>query len=148
MHELDVDVGADRLFGAEIRFIDTRDPLTERDVRVELGRGFALGPDVVSRLEMIAATTPQSAERYRAAYGFARATADWRELVNDPLIDAVVIAAPAVDHAWLARRALLRAGVIVRPVAGYGMPNFLRVSIGLPTENARFLEALAKVLGA
>jgi len=34
--------------------IDTRDPLTERDVRVELGRGFALGPDVVSRLEMIA----------------------------------------------------------------------------------------------
>ncbi|UNK77966.1 DNA polymerase III subunit alpha [Sphingopyxis granuli] len=34
--------------------IDTRDPLTERDVRVELGRGFALGPDVVSRFEMIA----------------------------------------------------------------------------------------------
>ena len=34
--------------------IDTHDPLTERDVRVELGRGFALGPDVVSRLEMIA----------------------------------------------------------------------------------------------
>ncbi len=34
--------------------IDTRDPLTERDVRIELGRGFALGPDVVSRLEMIA----------------------------------------------------------------------------------------------
>lgn len=45
-------------------------------------------------------------------------------------------------------QALLRAGVIVRPVAGYGMPNFLRVSIGLPAENARFLEALARVLGA
>jgi len=45
-------------------------------------------------------------------------------------------------------QALLRAGVIVRPVAGYGMPNFLRVSIGLPAENARFLEALAKVLSA
>ena len=45
-------------------------------------------------------------------------------------------------------QALLRAGVIVRPVAGYGMPNFLRVSIGLPAENARFLEALAEVLGA
>ncbi|WP_339522242.1 histidinol-phosphate transaminase [Pseudomonas sp. EA_35y_Pfl2_R111] len=43
---------------------------------------------------------------------------------------------------------LLRAGVIVRPVAGYGMPNFLRVSIGLPAENARFLDALAKVLSA
>ncbi|MGG5872997.1 histidinol-phosphate transaminase [Pseudomonas peli] len=45
-------------------------------------------------------------------------------------------------------QALLRAGVIVRPVAGYGMPNFLRVSIGLPAENARFLDALARVLNA
>jgi histidinol-phosphate aminotransferase len=41
---------------------------------------------------------------------------------------------------------LLREGVIVRPVAGYGMPNHLRVSIGLPAENSRFLEALSKVL--
>lgn len=41
---------------------------------------------------------------------------------------------------------LLREGVIVRPIGGYGMPNHLRVSIGLPSENARFLEALAKVL--
>lgn len=41
---------------------------------------------------------------------------------------------------------LLRAGVIVRPVAGYGMPNHLRVSIGLPQENQRFLEVLAGVL--
>ena len=42
---------------------------------------------------------------------------------------------------------LLRAGVIVRPVAGYEMPNHLRVSIGLQAENQRFLEALAGVLG-
>ncbi|MGA4446393.1 histidinol-phosphate transaminase [Ectopseudomonas chengduensis] len=48
----------------------------------------------------------------------------------------------AINHA------LLREGVIVRPMAGYRMPNFLRVSIGLPQENARFLEALAKVLSA
>jgi histidinol-phosphate aminotransferase len=41
---------------------------------------------------------------------------------------------------------LLREGVIVRPIGGYGLPNHLRVSIGLPAENARFLEALAKVL--
>ena len=43
--------------------------------------------------------------------------------------------------------ALLREGVIVRPIGGYGMPNHLRVSIGLPEENERFLEALAQVLG-
>lgn len=41
---------------------------------------------------------------------------------------------------------LLRQGVIVRPIAGYGMPDHLRVSIGLESENARFLEALAMVL--
>jgi histidinol-phosphate aminotransferase len=44
-------------------------------------------------------------------------------------------------------QALLREGVIVRPIGGYGMPNFLRISIGLPEENARCLQALAKVLG-
>lgn len=41
---------------------------------------------------------------------------------------------------------LLRQGVIVRPVANYGMPNHLRVSIGLPEENQRFLEVLGQVL--
>jgi histidinol-phosphate aminotransferase len=37
---------------------------------------------------------------------------------------------------------LLRRGVIVRPVAGYGMPAYLRVSTGLESENQRFLDAL------
>ncbi|MFC3609634.1 histidinol-phosphate transaminase [Stutzerimonas tarimensis] len=41
---------------------------------------------------------------------------------------------------------LLREGVIVRPVAGYGMPSFLRVSVGTEAENARFLAAAARVL--
>jgi histidinol-phosphate aminotransferase len=42
--------------------------------------------------------------------------------------------------------ALLRLGVIVRPIAGYGMPNHLRVTVGLHEENARFLDALARVI--
>lgn len=41
---------------------------------------------------------------------------------------------------------LLKRGVIVRPVAGDGLPEWLRVSVGLPEENARFLAALAEVL--
>lgn len=40
---------------------------------------------------------------------------------------------------------LLQQGVIVRPIAGYGMPEWLRVTIGTEAENARFLDALAKV---
>ncbi len=42
--------------------------------------------------------------------------------------------------------ALLREAVIVRPVANYGMPNHLRVTVGTAEENARFLFALKKVL--
>lgn len=34
--------------------------------------------------------------------------------------------------------ALLQQGMIVRPIADYGLPNHLRVSIGLPAENQRF----------
>ena len=41
---------------------------------------------------------------------------------------------------------LLKQGVIVRPIAGYGMGEWLRVSIGLERENARFLDALPKAL--
>ncbi|MEK6710962.1 MAG: histidinol-phosphate transaminase [Nitrospinota bacterium] len=42
---------------------------------------------------------------------------------------------------------LLREGVIVRPVAGYGFPRHLRVSIGTSEENRRAVEALAKTTG-
>lgn len=42
--------------------------------------------------------------------------------------------------------ALLRKGIIVRPIANYGLPNHLRISIGLEHENARFITALQEVL--
>ena len=42
--------------------------------------------------------------------------------------------------------ALLRKGVIVRPIANYGMPNHLRVTVGLPEENERFIDALRTVV--
>lgn len=45
-------------------------------------------------------------------------------------------------------QALLREGVIVRPVANYGMPDSLRISVGTLAENQRFLDALTKVLAA
>jgi histidinol-phosphate aminotransferase len=41
---------------------------------------------------------------------------------------------------------LLKRGVIVRPVAGDGLPEWLRVSIGLPHENQTFIDALTAVL--
>lgn len=52
------------------------------------------------------------------------------------------IAVDVGDNAKSVFEGLLEQGVIVRPVAGYGMPRHLRVTVGLPEENERFLEAL------
>jgi histidinol-phosphate aminotransferase len=52
----------------------------------------------------------------------------------------------AVSDGAAVNRGLLKQGVIVRPIGGYGLPNHLRVTIGLETENARFLAALEKSL--
>ena len=41
---------------------------------------------------------------------------------------------------------LLKAGVIVRPVGNYGLPEWLRISIGLPEENEVFIKALKNIL--
>ncbi len=41
----------------------------------------------------------------------------------------------------------LKRGVIIRPVANYGLPTFFRISAGLPGENAKLLQAMSEVLG-
>ena len=58
----------------------------------------ALRPKLVT----VCASTQASAERYRAAYGFEKATADWRDVVADPDIGAVVIATPQQFHREIA----------------------------------------------
>lgn len=50
------------------------------------------------------------------------------------------------EQAAAVNQSLLEQGVIVRPVGGYGMPRHLRISIGLPEENRRCLEALGQAL--
>ncbi len=51
-----------------------------------------------------------------------------------------------IGNASSVYRKLLEHGVIVRPIANYEMPDYLRVSIGLFDENTRFLEVLEKIL--
>jgi histidinol-phosphate aminotransferase len=52
-----------------------------------------------------------------------------------------------VGRADLVNEKLLHAGVIVRPVGNYNLPQWLRVSVGLPQENDAFLQALRKAIG-
>ena len=42
--------------------------------------------------------------------------------------------------------ALLKRGIIVRPVGNYGLPKWLRISIGLSEENAAFINAFREIL--
>jgi histidinol-phosphate aminotransferase len=51
-----------------------------------------------------------------------------------------------VPNAMEVNQQLLKNGVIVRPIANYDMPDYLRVSIGLFSENARFLNVLENIL--
>ncbi len=51
-----------------------------------------------------------------------------------------------VSRARTVYERLLRQGVIVRPLAGYDMPDHLRVTVGTPKENEKFLKALTIAL--
>jgi histidinol-phosphate aminotransferase len=52
-----------------------------------------------------------------------------------------------IGNATAMYRRLLELGVIIRPIANYDMPDWLRVSIGLESENAKFLHALKHAIG-
>lgn len=52
----------------------------------------------------------------------------------------------SIENAVKVNQKLLNSGVIVRPVANYDMADYLRVSIGLFSENQRFLEVLESIV--
>lgn len=78
--------------------------------------------------------------------GMAQLTAAFAALGLEWIPSAGNFVTVKVGDAAAVNQSLLRQGVIVRPIAGYGMPQWLRVSIGLPEENARFIEALEQAL--
>lgn len=88
-------------------------------------------------LEMVCASTDTSAERYRTSFGFNRATSDWRTLVNDPDVDAVVIASPQVTHKEIAIAAFQA-----------GKPVFCEKPLGASLEESREMVAAAKETSA
>ncbi len=68
---------------------------------------LAAFPDIpVPRLEMIADVNEALASKAAHQYGFARSSADWRALVNDPRIDVVSITTPNTLHKEMALAAI------------------------------------------
>ena len=78
------------------------------------------------RLEMIAASSDASAEKYAKSYGFARSTGDWRVLVADAAVDAIVIASPPETHLEVTRAA-----------AALGKPVFCEKPLGSSVADGR-----------
>lgn len=65
-----------------------------------------------------------------------------------PSVGNFICVKVATDDAAPIYLKLLEQGIIVRPVASYDLPQYLRVSIGTKTENERFIAALKIALGA
>lgn len=53
--------------------------------------------------------------------------------------------APTAAHCF---ETLLKSGIIIRPLASYGLPDHLRVSVGDPQENRAFLDAMSRICAA
>lgn len=110
-------------------------------------------PFNVNTLALIAATAALTDRAHlEASLKLNRAgMAQWAEILAELDLEAI----PSVGNflcvdvgrpAAPVYEALLREGVIVRPVANYGLPNHLRITLGLAQENRRAGAALRKVL--
>ncbi len=89
-------------------------------------------------------------ERSRAVNraGLAQLTEGCRALGLDVVPSAGNFVLVGFDGASAAvHEALLRAGIIVRPVASYGLERFLRITVGTEAQNRRLLAGLADALG-
>ncbi len=88
-------------------------------------------------LEMVCATSDESAQRYRQAYGFSRCTSDWRELVADPKVEAIVIASPQETHLAICQAAF-----------ALGKPVFCEKPLGATLDDSKAMVAAAEAAGA
>lgn len=95
--------------------------------------GAVFGTTLRPVLEMICTTTPEGAARKARDLGFARSTADWRVLVSDPAVEAIVIASPQNTHLEIALAAF-----------ELGKPVFCEKPLGQDLSESRTMTAAAR----
>ncbi len=86
--------------------------------------------------EMICTTSQAGAEQKAKAFGFNRATADWKTLVNDPAVEAIVIASPQETHREIALAAF-----------DLGKPVFCEKPLGASLADSRLMVKAAEESG-
>ena len=89
------------------------------------------------RLEMVCASSDASATTYKNAFGFVRGTANWQTLVNDPKVEAVVIASPQHTHREIALAAF-----------ALGKPVFCEKPLGATLADSIAMQDAAQASGA
>jgi predicted dehydrogenase len=87
-------------------------------------------------LEVICTTTEQGAADKARQFGFARSTSDWRKLVDDPKVEAIVIASPQETHREIAIAALQK-----------GKHVLCEKPLGLGIEDSRMMVEAAEKSG-
>lgn len=87
-------------------------------------------------LMSISASSHSSAQRYQKAFGYKKAAKDWRELVNDPDVEAIVIASPQETHREIAEAAFQA-----------GKPVLCEKPMGLSIEDAQAMVDAAAASG-
>lgn len=129
--------------------------------------GYAIGPAVLvdyirhaqmpfntSAIALAAAIASLDDESYLARHRalvlaereyLASALSDLRLKVLPSQANFIAIVDPPLEPALLTE-ALLRAGFIVRAMAAFGLPNAVRITVGTPEQNAKFVAALKMVL--
>ena len=63
-------------------------------------------------------------------------------------VSGYISSATKTMRAWAQEHPLLAKGIIIRPLASYGLPDSLRVSIGSEQENQAFITSLEEILGS
>ena len=86
--------------------------------------------------EMICATTEEGAAAKAKAFGFKRSTADWKTLVNDPAVEAIIIASPQSTHKEIALAAIAK-----------GKPVMCEKPMGASLEEAKAMTEAADAAG-
>ena len=87
-------------------------------------------------LEMVCATTPESAQRYQENFGYKACTDNWEELVRSEQVDAIVIASPQTTHRAIAELAF-----------SLGKPVLCEKPLGASLEDATAMANAAKASG-
>ncbi|EET49402.1 Gfo/Idh/MocA family protein [Thalassobium sp. R2A62] len=98
--------------------------------------GLVFGTALRPYLASVCGSTPASSKRYQEAFGAESAANNWMDLVNDPAVEAVVIASPQETHREIALAAFV-----------LGKPVFCEKPLGASMEDGQAMVDAAKASG-